>query len=74
VDLLQNNFDPVTFLEIDTTASSVEEVFKLRTELNKQIGEYLILKLSQSLTGEQQDQLSEETQNWINLKLNLKLN
>lgn len=49
------NFDPVTFLGIDISSMSEQDINDLRTSLNKKIGEYVLLKLSDSLTSEQVD-------------------
>lgn len=52
------NFDPISFLGIDKSSYSDEEVRKLREDLMGKIGEYVLLKCSTSLTDEQLSQLS----------------
>lgn len=52
-----NNFDPVAFLDLDSSSMSQEEVSDLRTSLNAKIGEYVLLKFSQNLHPEQLEQV-----------------
>lgn len=48
-----NNFDPVAFLGIDTTFMPSEEKSNLSTSLKSKISEYILLKLSDSLSDEE---------------------
>lgn len=48
-----NNFNPVAFLEIDTTSMQPEETSNLSNSLNNKISEYILLKLSDNLSDEQ---------------------
>ncbi len=51
-------FDPLLFLGIDASKlSSPEETTQLRTVINKELGEYILMKLSDDLAEEQLDQL-----------------
>ncbi|MBI1919003.1 hypothetical protein HYS29_00225 [Candidatus Microgenomates bacterium] len=52
-----NNFDPISFLNINVALLLPKEVISLRTSLNAKIGEYVLLKLSGFLTQEQLDQI-----------------
>lgn len=52
-----NNFDPVSFLNIDSNSMLQEEVSNLRNSLNAKIGEYVLLKFSQNLHPEQLEQV-----------------
>lgn len=57
-----NNFDPISFLKIDVSGlTSSQEASELRETLNKQISEYLMLKVSQSLTVQQQEEIAGQT-------------
>lgn len=49
------NFDPVAFLEIDTSSMPAEELSSLKQSLMAKIGEYVLLKFAQNLTTEQMD-------------------
>ncbi len=46
-------FDPISYLEIDTIGLSNEEIIQLYKDLNAKIGEYVLLKLSDQLTEKQ---------------------
>lgn len=51
-------FDPLVFLSVDTNSlSSPDEVNALREDLNKKIGEYILIKLSGGLTEEQMNEI-----------------
>lgn len=51
-------FDPLVFLGINASKlSSPEEVTQLKTAINKELGEYILMKLSDHLSEEQLDQL-----------------
>lgn len=47
------NFDPIKFLDIDTSTLSPEEVEETRDFLKANIGEYILLQFSNLLTEEQ---------------------
>lgn len=51
------NFDPVQFLEIDTSSYSPDKIRKIRKDLHSKIGEYVLVKLSENLTDEQTTEL-----------------
>lgn len=53
------NFDPIAFLKVDTTSLSLEEVEKISQQLSSSIGEYILLKLSDELTQEQLEQVTQ---------------
>lgn len=51
-------FDPLVFLAIDVSKlSSTEEAVQLKTAINKELGEYMLMKLSDDLSEEQLNQL-----------------
>lgn len=50
------NFNPISFLDIDTNALSPIEIENLRQMLMSRMGEYVLLKLSHSFN---EDQLKE---------------
>lgn len=51
-------FDPLVFLGIDASKlSSPEETAQLKTAINKELGEYILMKLSDDLSEEQLNQL-----------------
>lgn len=52
------NFDPVSFLGVDTVSLSSEEISQLRNSLNTKMGEYILLKFSENLTDEQFQQIT----------------
>lgn len=53
-----STLDPVSFLGVDQSQlSSEQEIADLREELKKQMTGFVMLKLSQDLTPEQQDSL-----------------
>jgi|SRR5581483_1837185 len=54
-------FDPITFLGIDTSTYSPEEIDLLRQDLMKQIGEYVLLSFSDQISLEAMQTLSQET-------------
>lgn len=58
--LTLNNFDPVSYLDININNLPQEEVDKLRQELNGKIGEYVLLKLSNYLTEEQVEKIIDQ--------------
>lgn len=48
------NFDPLTFLQINTSSlSSQQETQELRATLYKELGEYVLTKCADTLTDEQ---------------------
>lgn len=52
------NFNPIQYLGIELKPDqSPEQVGEITTKLNQQIGEYIMLKLSDSLTEDQLDQI-----------------
>ena len=57
------NFDPIAFLEVDTSKLSEQEVTELRTFLMGKIGEYILLKVSDKLTDEQIEEVSKNANN-----------
>ncbi len=57
MDLSSQNFDPLTFLNVDPDSLSETELSKLRTSLSTKMGEYILLKLSEYLNDEQLDQV-----------------
>lgn len=48
-----NDFDPIKFLEIDTSLLSTNNLSNFRKTLNSKIGEYILLKVSKYLTKKQ---------------------
>ncbi len=51
-------FDPLVFLGIDVSKfSSPEEKAQLKTAINKELGDYILMKLSDDFAEEQLDQL-----------------
>ncbi len=52
------NFDPVTYLNIDQSSYSPQELGQLRQDLMAKMGEYVLLKLSQDFTDEQVNYLT----------------
>lgn len=62
---LFDKFDPLSFLNIDTTKLSQGEIDITRDFLNALIGEYILLKLSKNLTEEQITQLMMSNKNQI---------
>lgn len=51
-------FDPLVFLDIDVSKfSSQEESTQLKTAINRELGEYILIKLSNNLSEEQLNQL-----------------
>lgn len=53
-----NNFDPISFLEINASrAGSSEELKELRMNLLDKMGEYVLFKLTESLPQAQQQYL-----------------
>lgn len=53
------NFDPVSYLNIDSSSLSEWESKELRQSLMDKIGEYIILKSTLYLSGEQLNQIKE---------------
>lgn len=53
-----NNFDPISFLDINTTTFSKEGLKNLRNSLSYKLGKYVLLKFSDSLTDEQIEKAS----------------
>lgn len=53
-----NNFDPISFLEIDVTTLHEEKLTNLRNSLNFKLGKYVLLKFSDSLSDEQIEKVS----------------
>lgn len=56
-----NNFDPVSFLGIDTALMTPEETSNLSSTLNSKISEYVLLKLSDNLSDEQFQKIVDTT-------------
>lgn len=52
-----NKFDPISFLGIDISSKSPAEINYLQNELKGKIGEYILLKSSESLTAEQVEEV-----------------
>lgn len=63
---LLDKFDPLSFLNIDATRLSQDEIDITRSYLNALIGEYILLKLSRNLTEEQIAQLIESKTQILN--------
>ena len=55
------NFDPIKFLEVDTTQYTTSALSELRMELNSKIGEYILIKISKDLSKEQLKNLKDIT-------------
>lgn len=51
------NFNPITFLNIDTSSYSDEEIKILKGNLHNKMGEYVLLKMTNYLTPEQTDHI-----------------
>lgn len=51
------NFDPTSFLDIDTSFLPKEEIENLKISLSSKIGEYILLKFSNDLTPKQIEQI-----------------
>lgn len=61
ISMLQslNGFDPLLFLEINTSEISNEEQEELKRHLNQKIGEYVLIKLSDQFSPEVMDQVTQ---------------
>lgn len=55
MDILAADFDPIKFLKLNQSSFTPQEVLVLREELKKQLGEYIMLKFSSSLSPNQLD-------------------
>lgn len=58
--LTLSNFDPVSYLNINITNLSQEQIERMKQHLNGKIGEYVLLKLSNYLTEEQLEQIMQQ--------------
>lgn len=53
-----NNFDPISFLDINTGNLPNEQLARLHYDLNSKIGEYILLKSAELLTAEQLEEVT----------------
>lgn len=53
-----NNFDPITFLDINKDIMSNEQLVSLQNDLNSKVGEYILLKSADLLTAEQLEEVT----------------
>lgn len=56
-----NNFDPISFLGVDTNGLSNSNISSLQNELNGKIGEYILLKFSSFLSQDQVNKIQKAT-------------
>lgn len=64
-----SNFEPISYLGINISNLSQEQIERMRQHLNGRIGEYVLLKLSNYLTEQQLEQIMQQNNGNEILKL-----